>query len=129
MADSIECDTYLRNVTDLFFDGKTPFERLFGQQSNGPIFPFGSLVEYHLTAKDHSKIHHFVKKVLLEFFLGHALYACGIWKGDVLISDVEELETMDASEISSKRLNAKEVIFHQEESKMDESKFLEEIMN
>ena len=35
----------------------------------------------------------------------------GIWKGDVLIADLEELETMDASEIYSKRLNAKEVIF------------------
>ena len=34
-----------------------------------------------------------------------------IWKGDVLIADLEELETMDASEIYSKRLNAKEVIF------------------
>ena len=34
---------------------------------------------------------------------------CG--RGDVLIADLEELETMDASEIYSKRLNAKEVIF------------------
>ena len=32
-------------------------------------------------------------------------------RGDVLIADLEELETMDASEIYSKRLNAKEVIF------------------
>ena len=44
-------------------------------------------------------------------FLGYALYAGGIWKGDVLVADLEELETMDASEIYSKRLNAKEVIF------------------
>ena len=35
----------------------------------------------------------------------------GIWKGDVLIADLEELEKMDASEIYSKRLDAKEVIF------------------
>ena len=39
------------------------------------------------------------------------MYAGGIWKGDVLVADLEELETMDASEIYSKRLNAKEVIF------------------
>ena len=39
------------------------------------------------------------------------MFAGGIWKGDVLIADLEELETMDASEIYSKRLNAKEVIF------------------
>ena len=37
-----------------------------------------------------------------------------IWKDDVLIADLEELETMDASEIYSKRLNAKEVIFPKE---------------
>ena len=38
----------------------------------------------------------------------------GIWKIDILVVDIEELETMDASEIYSKRLNAKEVIFHKQ---------------
>ena len=38
-----------------------------------------------------------------------------IWKGDVLVADLEELETMDASEIYSKRLNAKEMILPKEE--------------
>ena len=108
----MECYTYLRNVTDLLSDGKTPNERRFGQPFEGPIIPFGSLVEYHpVTAKDQSRIHKFGKKVLPGLFLGYALYAGGIWKGDVLIADLEELETMDASEIYSKRLNAKEVIF------------------
>ena len=108
----MECYTYLRNVTDLLSDGKTPYERRFGQPFKGPIIPFGSLVEYHpITAKDQSRIHQFGKKVLPGLFLGYALYAGGIWKGDVLIADLEELETMDASEIYSKRLNAKEVIF------------------
>ena len=46
-------------------------------------------------------------------FLGYALYG-GIWKGDVLIEDLEELETKDASEIYSKRVNAKKVIFPKE---------------
>ena len=108
----MECYTYLRNVTDLLSDGKTPYERRFGQPSKGPIIPFGSLVEYHpMTAKDQSRIHQFGKKVLPGLFLGYALYAGGIWKGDVLTADLGELETMDASEIYSKRLNAKEVIF------------------
>ena len=111
-ADSMECYTYLRNVTDLLSDGKTPYERRFGQPFNGPIIPFGSLVEYYpITAKDQSRIHQFGMKVLPGLFLGYALYAERIWKGDVLIADLEELETMDASEIYSKRLNAKEVIF------------------
>ena len=41
----MECYTYLRNVTDLLSDGKTPYERRFGQPFKGPIIPFGSLVE------------------------------------------------------------------------------------
>ena len=103
-ADSMECYTYLRNVTDLLSDGKTPYERRFGQPFKGPIIPFGSLVEYHpITAKDQSRIHQFGKKVLPGLFLGYALYAGGIWKGDVLVADIEELETMDASEIYSKK--------------------------
>ena len=54
-ADSMECYTYLRNVTHLLSDGKTPYERRFGQPFKGPIIPFGLLVEYHpITAKDQS---------------------------------------------------------------------------
>ena len=73
------------------------------------------MVEYHpISAKDQSRIHQSGKKVLPGLFLGYALYAGGIWKGDVLIADLEELETIHASEIYSKRLNAKEVIFPKE---------------
>ena len=101
-----------RNVTDLLSEGKTPYESRFGQPLKGPIFPFGSLVEYHpITAKDQSKIHQVGKKVLPGLFLGYVLYAGRIWKGDILVADIEELETMGASEIYIKRLNAKEVIF------------------
>ena len=114
-ADSMECYTYQRNVTDLLSVGKTPCERRFGQPFKGPIIPFGSLVVYQpITAKDQSRIHQFGKKVLPGLFFGYALYAGGIWKGDILVADIEELETMDASEIYSKRLNAKEVIFLKE---------------
>ena len=114
----MECYPYLRNIQDLLSDGKTPYKRRFGQPFQGPIVPFGLLVEYHpKTAKDQSRIHQFGKKVLPGLFLGYALYAGRIWKGDVLIADLEELETMDASEIYSKRLDAKEVIFPQEKGK------------
>ena len=44
-ADTMECYTYLRNVTDPLSDGKTPYERRFGQPFKGPIIPFGSLVD------------------------------------------------------------------------------------
>ena len=58
-----------------------------------------------------------------------------IWKGDILVADIEELKTMDASEIYSERLNAKQVIFPKEngnfifQPQMDESNIPEEIRN
>ena len=92
-AGSVECYTHLRNVTDLLSDGKTPHERRFGKPFQGPIIPLRSLVEYHpFTAKDQSRIHQFGKKVLPGLFLGYALYAGEIWKGDVLVADLEELQ-------------------------------------
>ena len=85
----MECYTYLRNVTDLWSDGNTPYERRFGQPFKRPIIPFGSLVEYHpITAKDQARIHQFGRKVLPGLFLGSALYAGRIWKGDVLVADL-----------------------------------------
>ena len=109
----MECNTYLRNVQDLLSDGKTRYERRIGEPFKEPIIPFGSLVEYHpITAKDHSRIHQFGRKVLPGLFLGYVLYAGEIWKVDIMVADIEELETMGASEIYSKRLNAKEVKFH-----------------
>ena len=88
---------------------------VLGNHLKDRLFHFGSLVEYHpITAEEQSRINQFGKKVLPGLFLGCALYAVRIWKGDVLVADLEELETMDASEIYSKRLNAKEVIFPKE---------------
>ena len=107
-ADSMECKTHLRNIQDLLSDGKTSYERRFGAPFKGPIIPFVSLVEYYtITAKEESRIHQFRKTVLPGMFLGYALYAVRIWKGEIQVADIEELETMDASEIYSKRLNVK----------------------
>ena len=81
-ADSMECFTYLRNTQDLLSFGKSSYERRFGQPFNGPIIPFGSLVEYHpVTANDQSRIHQFGKQVLPGLFLGYALYAGGNLEG------------------------------------------------
>ena len=94
-ADSMECKIYLRNIQDLLSDGKTPYERRFGEPFIGPIIPFGSLVEYHpISSNDQSRINTFGKKVLPGLFLGYALYAGGIWKGDTMVADIEELETI-----------------------------------
>ena len=106
----MECYCYLRNIQDRLSGGKTPYERRFGEPFRGPIVPFGSLVEYHpISTKDQSRINHLGKKVLPGVFLGYVLYAGKIWKGDILVVDLEEQEKMDSSEIHAERLNAKEV--------------------
>ena len=64
-ADSVECYCYLRNVQELLADGKTPFERRFGEPLKGPRIPFGAMVEYHpISATDQPRLHQFREKVL-----------------------------------------------------------------
>ena len=95
----------MRIIQDLMSDGKTPYERRFGMPFNGPVIPFGATIEYlPISAKDISRLHQFGPKVLPGFFLGYAIYAGGIWKGNIMVEDSEELE-----KIYARRLNAKEV--------------------
>ena len=92
-AGSMECYTYLRNIQDLLSDGKTPYERPFGMPFNGPVTPFGAMVEYYP----------------MYFSVMH--YTRGESGKETLWSqDIEELEEMDASELHARRLNAKEVL-------------------
>ena len=80
-ADSKECYCFLRNVQDLLADGKTPYERRFGEPFKGPKIPFGAMIEHHpISTRDQSRL--------------YALIAGGIWKGDIMIADLEELEKM-----------------------------------
>ena len=83
----MECRCYLRDVQDLLADGKTPYERRFGEPLKGPIIPFGAMVEYHPTStRNLSRLHQFGKKVLRGIFLGFDLIAVGIWQEDILIA-------------------------------------------
>ena len=69
------------------------------------------MVEYHpVSAKDISRLHQYGPQVLPGMFLGYVLYAGGIWKGDIKVADIEELEEMDASELHARRLNGKGVL-------------------
>ena len=77
----------------------------------GPAIPLGAMVEYHPTsAKDLSRLHQFGTKVLQVFSSVMYFSREGIWKGDIMVADIEELEKMDASGIRAWRLNAKEVL-------------------
>ena len=59
------------------------------------------------------RLHQFGKNVLPGLFLGCVLLSGGIWKGDILVADIEELERMEASEIHAAGLNAREVMTSQ----------------
>ena len=81
-SDSMECYTYLRNVTDLLSDGKTPYDRRFGEPFKGPIILFGALVENHpISQRDQARIHQFGETASPGIFLGSELVAGWIWKG------------------------------------------------
>ena len=84
--------------------GRRPMKDVLGNHLKDLLFHLVHWLSITLiSAKDQSRIHQFGKKVLPGLFLGYALYAGGIWKGDVLIADLEELETMDASKMYSKK--------------------------
>ena len=71
-ADSMECYYHLRNVQDLLSDGKTPYERRFGVPCNGPVVPFGAVVEYHpISAKDFSRLISSAQKSCHLFLSAH----------------------------------------------------------
>ena len=111
----MECCSYPRNVTDLLSDGKTHYERRFGQPFKGPIIPFGSLVEYHpITAKDQSRIHQFGKKVLPGLFLRNALYAGEFGRVTYWSQTLRSWKRWTHRKSTQKRLNLKEVIFPKE---------------
>ena len=88
----MECCSHLRNVQELLADGKTPFERRFGEPCKRPDILSGAMLKCHpISAKDLSRLHQLGKKALPGIFLGYVLIAGGFWKGDILVADIEEL--------------------------------------
>ena len=70
-SDSMESYCYLWNVQDLLADGKTLYERRFGESFKWPIIPFGALVEYLPNSeRDKARIHQFGMKGLPGIFPG-----------------------------------------------------------
>ena len=48
-------------------------------------------------------------------FLGCELLAGGLWKGDILIADLEELRKLDESDLYPRRINATEILISQKD--------------
>ena len=92
-ADSMECYCYLRNKQDLLSDGQTPYERRFGMPCNGPVVPFGPMVEYRpISAKS-----------LARYILRLCIVRGRIWKGDIVVADIEETHQKSTPEGSMQR--------------------------
>ena len=66
--------------------GRRPMKDVLDNHLKDLLFHLVHWMSIHpITAKDQSRIHQFGKKVLPGLFVGYALYAGGIWKGDVLM--------------------------------------------
>ena len=67
---------FAKHSRSLVWRERTPYERRFGMPFNGPVIPFGAMVEYHpISAKDISRPRQIGPKVLPGIFLCYALYA------------------------------------------------------
>ena len=90
--------------------GKTPHERRFGIPQNGPVIPFGAVVEYTLSLRKTCRDYISLVQKSCQFFRLRLNIACG-WNldRDIMVADSEELEEMDASELHA-GFNAKEVL-------------------
>ena len=107
---AIHCCCYLRNLHDKMAVGKTAFEKRFGRTFVGSSVPLGTLVEYiPITAKDKSSVHQFGKQTLKGIFFGYVLRVGRGWSGDVMISDYEDLQESEASDLDVKRFKNQEV--------------------
>ena len=116
------CETYKISCLMGRLHTKDVLENLLRDQSLRLVHWLNITLSLRKTSQESINL----EKVLLGLFFGYALYAGGIWKDDIMVADIEELETMDASETYFKRLNAKEVTFPKEkgtfifQSQMDE---------
>ena len=110
-ADSTECYCFLRNIQDLLSDGKTPYHRRFGKPFNGPVIPFGAMLEYHPFLRETYRDYiNSVQKSCQVYSLDVCCPRENLEGRHIMVADTEELEQMDASELHATRLNAKEVL-------------------
>ena len=108
----MECHCYLRNVQDLLADGKTLHDRGYGEPLEGPVIPFGALVEYHpISARDQSRLLQFGKKVFPGIFLGYPLIAGREFGTETFwLQTLRSWKLWTREKIHARKLDAKEVI-------------------
>ena len=107
-SDSMECHCYLRNIQDLLSNGKMPYERRFGVPFDGPVIPFGAMVEHHSISAEE-----------MSSYISSVQKSCQVCSTDVRCTreesgeetlwtqTFEDLEQMDASEIFAEKNSMK----------------------
>ena len=116
VADSIECYNFLRNVKDLLFDGKTPYERRFGQTFKGPNRLF-RLVHWLSITLFLRRICYASINLERKFYLycsSDTLCTRGEFGRVTYWSQTEELETWTHRKSTQKDSVRKEVIFRRQ---------------
>ena len=101
---------------DLLADGKTPCERRFGYFFLRTTYSIWCTGRIPPKFRERQSWNSSIRK---ESITRNLLWTCfdrgRNWRGDILITDIEELEKLDASEIFPRRLNAKEVLITHED--------------
>ena len=94
---------------DLLSDGRTPYERRFGVPLKARLYRLEQWSNVTLSLR--RTYRDYLNSVLKSCQdIPWICVARGVWKGDVLVADIEELEKMDASEIHATKPKAKEVL-------------------
>ena len=110
-ADSLECHCYLRNVEETSWQtGKHPCERRFGEPFDGPVIPFGAMVEYRpISSRDQPRLHQIGEKVLIGI-LGHMLIERNLERTHYGSGALRRWKTWTRQKSHPRRLNATESV-------------------
>ena len=99
----------LWNVTPIFetsqisYLGRRPMRNVLGNHLKDRLFHLVHWLSITFYCEGPVKNPSTWIEFLPGLFRGYALYAGGVWKGDALVADLEELETMYASEKKLKK--------------------------
>ena len=121
-VDSVECYCYLRNVQDLLADGENALVK--GDSENHVKAPSFRLVQWLNIVRSLQETSQ--GSIKLVSFTWNIPRTCvdreEIWKGHIMMADIEEMENLDSAEIHPRRLNATEVLTPQRRGKLSDSK-------
>ena len=62
--------------------------------SNGPLYPFGCLVDFMPTPQKMGAVHKFASRATPGIFIGYVLLPGGRWKGDFLVAPLSEFDCL-----------------------------------